>query len=100
MVTPEHRRLLSRIAQAPLTSQDWFDKLRQRVSDGAVDYQQLWEGRVRFTDLGIEPPAEYRDYLALGRFRNALILDAIAQKTNSGLEKFAAAYRIEYYQPE
>jgi hypothetical protein len=99
LVTPEHRRLLDRIAQAPLSSLDWYDNLHRRVSGDAEVYRQLWEGRARFADLGLAPPAEYRDYLALGRFRNALVLDAIAQKSNPGLEKFAAAYRLQYYDP-
>ncbi|MBW3600836.1 MAG: hypothetical protein KY475_26665 [Planctomycetes bacterium] len=85
LVTPEHRRLLNRISQTPLSSLDWYSSLMRRASDEGIDYQQLWQGRVRFADLGLTPPQEYRDYLALGRFRNALILDALKQKPNEGL---------------
>jgi hypothetical protein len=96
LVTPEHRRLLEHMAQTPLSSTDWYGAIRNRES-GAIDYQKLWEGRVRLSDLDVELPPEYRDYLALGRFRNALVLDAIEQKPNEGLRKFAGAYRLQYY---
>lgn len=100
LVTPEHRRLLARIAQAPLAATDWYNDLQHRLAEQSADFQQLWEGRLRFADLDLKTPPEYRDYLALGRFRNALILDALAQQPNSGLKRFAVAYRLRYYTPE
>lgn len=98
VVTPEHRRLLSQISQTPLSSLDWYDNCRD--ASGGAGYRQLWEGRVRFADVGVKMPAEYRDYLALGRFRNALVLDALEQKPNEGLRNFANSYRLQYYSPE
>jgi hypothetical protein len=98
LVTPEHRRRLKRLSQSS-PSLDWMENLHERISGGSDAYQQLWEGRIRFADLGLEAPAEYRDYLALGRFRNALVLDALKQTQDEGLEKFAAAYRLRYYSP-
>jgi hypothetical protein len=99
LVTPEHRRLLKRISHTPLAPLDWNDALLRRAGDQNIAFQQLWEGRVRFADLGLAPPPEYRDYLALGRFRNALILDALTQNADEGLKRFADAYRLGYYDP-
>ncbi|MBW3597783.1 MAG: hypothetical protein KY475_10970 [Planctomycetes bacterium] len=100
LVTPQHRRLLERISHAPLTSLDWYEHAMKAASDHGDPLRQLWEGRTRFADLGVTPPPEYRDYLALGRFRNALILDTLAQAPDEGLQRFADAYRLRYYDPQ
>ena len=99
MVTPEHRRLLERIGRTPLASLDWYKAAPDRDSL-SESFRRLYEGRVSVADVGIELPSEYRDYLALGRFRNALILDSLAQQPNPGLQAFADAYRLRYYDPE
>jgi hypothetical protein len=98
LVSPEHRRLLKQLSQAS-PSLEWTRDLHSRISEGGASYQQLWEGRVRFADLNVEMPADYRDYLALGRFRNALVLDAMEQNRDAGLKQFAQAYRLDYYRP-
>ena len=77
LTTPEHHRLLRLLSQTPVSSMTWADSLSGR---GELSYQKLWERRLHFADLGIEAPAEYRDYLALGRFRNALVLDALGKQ--------------------
>jgi hypothetical protein len=98
LVTPEHRRLLKRLSETP-PSLEWTQNLHERIAGAAATYQQLWEGRVRFAELGLESSPDYRDYLALGRFRNALVLDAMTQNRDEGLYEFASAYRLQYYSP-
>lgn len=47
----------------------------------------------------ISVPKTYQTYLALGRFRNALILDAAKHHPTEGLTNFIATYRLQAYQP-
>ena len=44
-------------------------------------------------------PKTYQTYLDLGRFRNALILDAAMAHPTEGLTNFIATYRLQAYRP-
>jgi hypothetical protein len=44
-------------------------------------------------------PKTYQTYLDLGRFRNALILEAAKARPTKGLTGFIATYRLQAYQP-
>jgi hypothetical protein len=41
----------------------------------------------------------YQAYLDLGRFRDALVLDAVKNHSTAGLTNFAAVYGIHTFQP-
>ena len=49
-------------------------------------------------DLGAEAPADYRAYMELGRFRDALVLHEIAKGNGveglENLKKFVANYKV------
>jgi hypothetical protein len=84
LVTPAQRALLRRMAQAPSPDHgelqevtDAMTKLRNDPSKGAA-YAALAGGRGRLEDLGVPVPPVYADFLALGRFRTALVLGSIA----------------------
>jgi hypothetical protein len=47
----------------------------------------------------ISVPESYRTYLALGRFRNALVLDEAKKHPSRGLNSFISTYRLEAYKP-
>jgi hypothetical protein len=44
-------------------------------------------------------PKTYQTYLELGRFRNALVLDAARSQPTESLTNFIATYRLQAYQP-
>ena len=44
--------------------------------------------------IGIAVPPDYAAYLGLGRFRNALVLNACRDRTQAGLMAFAKVYGI------
>jgi hypothetical protein len=84
LVTPAQRALLRRITQAPFPSRDdlkavtaAMTRLRNDTAKAAA-YAALAGGRGRLEDLGVTVPAVYADFLALGRFRTALVLNSSA----------------------
>jgi len=57
---------------------------------------QLDSGQKHLADF-ISVPSTYRAYLALGRFRNALVLDEANSRPTEGLTSFIAGYRLQGY---
>jgi hypothetical protein len=99
LVTPKQRTLLRQLGAGPVSKINWFYE-RLDGDDRNDKMAQLWEGKARFEDLKISVPPDYQAYIALGRFRNALILDDHARHPHSGLERFVEAYNLNYYTPE
>jgi hypothetical protein len=60
------------------------------------DLAQMYSGQKRLADF-ISVPSTYRAYLALGRFRNALVLDEAKSRPTEGLTNFIAGYRLQGY---
>ena len=58
-------------------------------------YQKLINGEKSLASLNVEIPNDYRAYLSLGRFRNALILDEQHRHPSPTLAKFIEAYDLE-----
>jgi hypothetical protein len=98
LVTPRHRELLTKLEDIAPSKLDWLYGAVQDRMDAEMR-RKLWEGRLAFDQLGVEPPQDYRLYLDLGRFRNALILDELNRDKESPLAAFAQAYGLSYYQP-
>lgn len=98
LVTPRQRALLRQISQSPISEINWFSELIRGKSAGEID--ALYAGDIRFRDLNIPVPADYQAYIDLGRFRDALILDAHRRDPKSGIGRFAEAYSLTYYTPE
>ena len=100
IVTPGQRALIRRISSVPTSKVNWIYQAVATHAGKEPSLDQLWEGRGRFSDLDIPIPEDYRAYLALGRFRNALLLDQQSQKPMSGLEGFIKEYNLGYFSPE
>lgn len=103
LVTPEHRRLLTKIAAGPPPNVNEF---RSRVMDAASKLsitnavEQVFNGRITFAELGVSVPLLYQTYMDLGRFRNALLLDEAKRHPTEALKIFmqsvdAAEYQIQ-----
>jgi len=68
----------------------------------AADSLKLWRdlanGNVTAETLrerGIHIPEDYRKYIALGRFRNALVVDEAARRPRDGIRGFIDAYGLK-----
>jgi hypothetical protein len=98
LVTPQQRELLKQISAGPVQNTSWFYNVEsdQRRREKMA---QLWESKAGFQDLKIPVPREYQAYIDLGRFRNALILDAFTRAPKSGIKRFVDAYHLSYYTP-
>jgi hypothetical protein len=57
-------------------------------------YQQLREGSRSLSTMNVEIPSDYRAYLGLGRFRNALVLDEQARRPSTSLREFIDTYDL------
>jgi hypothetical protein len=100
MVTPKQRDLLRKIGRSNVSSTDWFFRSVDGRSDRNEAFARLWEGKVRLQDLNLTIPEDYRAYIALGRFRNSLLLDEEARRPSDGVRRFNDAYQIQYYSPD
>ncbi len=89
LVTPAERDNLRRIAQlsdekiaadAVRLRTDFYGRLTGR---SGADSANVNAGRETLAAFGVVPPSSYQMYLDLGRFRNALILEAARQHPDS-----------------
>jgi hypothetical protein len=78
LVTPEHRHLLRQIAEAPVPTKPWAYFTNQEGKPGIK---------------GSMPPA----YRELGRFRNALVLDELEQRSSESLRAFIRINGLQAY---
>jgi len=59
---------------------------------------QVDAGQIKLASF-VSVPKSYQIYLDLGRFRNALILEAARTPLTAGLTNFITAYRLQAYKP-
>lgn len=105
IVTSAQRELLAHISQGP-APELW--RMRGKTGDAESDFfkrpenvklfDEVMAGTKPLHDLGLEVPDIYWDYLKLGRFRNALILDEQRQRPSAELAKFIEVNRFGAYE--
>jgi hypothetical protein len=116
LVTPSQRNLLQEISgfstneiwrDAVQLQQDYFRRYLgvAKTNLGGSDLDQLNRemaqvnaGQKALSSV-VPVPKTYQTYLDLGRFRNALVLDALNGQPTQGLTNFIATYRLQAYQP-
>ena len=104
LVTPEQRNHLRQIAQIS-TNVITADATRLhanfygRLGTNGEVWNKVNAGGESLTTHGVSVPRSYQLYLALGRFRNALILEEAGNRPAPGLDSFISTYRLEGYQP-
>lgn len=102
LVMPVHRELLRTIAATRPQPSTWINeawKEAQAAGAASAQYRTLVDintGLKSFLKSEIRVPPEYRAYLKLGRFRNALVLDELKQRPTEQLRAFATTYGIRY----
>jgi len=104
LVTPEQRNYLRRIAGIPAneTAADakrFWDEYLDRIGKAPGELREVSQGQRSLAAYGLSVPKSYQWYLALGRFRNALILDEARKRPAPGLDSFISTYRLAGYQP-
>jgi hypothetical protein len=109
LLSPAQRAAITRIAAGPVSDLGWWqrysdEKLFTMVGEqmvwrpgGQALHQRIFGPSVRglFKEIGVPMPDDYRAYLALGRFRDALLLDEQRRRPDPELAKFIATYQIE-----
>lgn len=91
LISDHQRELLDALARHPVSKGDWL----AQIPVGSLAYQKLMLGQSDASEL---VPSDFKLYLDLGRFRNALIA-AEEQRTKSpNLARFIQEYRLEPFQ--
>jgi hypothetical protein len=103
LVTPAQRELLAKIAAGPTSDARWlYERIEAIVQkQGGEAFRSWWEGltsgRTALADAGVTIPPDYQAYLALGRFRNALVLDEQRRRPSAGMDRFIDVYALAGY---
>jgi hypothetical protein len=96
LITPRQRACLKRIADSKDFSTAWyFDWLKKHPVAAARHAKRRAEGDLQsLREDCVTIPDNYLAFLQLGRFRNALILDAYRQGMDVTYRKFIDAYDL------
>ncbi|PHS10287.1 MAG: hypothetical protein COA78_11415 [Blastopirellula sp.] len=98
IVTPQQRSSLKEFANNKISHPTWLnteiDKLP--IATRGTAWDQLSEGTKTMQDLGLRVPVDYQNYLNLGRFREALMLDELAKRPNGPLRTFVGNYQLRF----
>ncbi len=92
LISDEQRALLDRLSQAAISEPDWISKIWE-----SPNAQSFLTGHSEFDDLGVTVPPDYQMYLALGRFRNALVTARLCEQPTDSLRKFVSTYQLEQF---
>ena len=104
LVTPAQRSLLRQIALVTTNeilseATDLSTNLVNHIVSNAELWREVAAGRQPLSANGVTIPRSYQSYLALGRFRNALILEEAGERPTPSLDRFITTYRLEGYKP-
>jgi len=94
LISPEQRELLAKLRQIRLSDGAWLQEVQR-----SKDYVKFVEGRIDFASTDITIPEDYRTYLDLGRFRNALVLAEQKVRPTKALAAFIGRYRLNSFVP-
>jgi hypothetical protein len=78
---------------------DLSTNLVNHIVSNAELWREVAAGRQPLSANGFTVPRSYQSYLALGRFRNALILEEAGERPTPSLDRFITTYRLEGYKP-
>ena len=102
LVTPAQRDRLLKITRTPPSDAGWLWKSLEKARASRADahredwLRKLMDGETTLAASNVEMPNEFRDYLELGRFRNALILDELTRRPSANLKQFVEQYGLKY----
>jgi hypothetical protein len=104
LVTPEQRDYLREIANMEprrigAEAEELHRNFYGRINTNQGELSKVNAGQESLAAFGVSVPRSYQRYLALGRFRNALVLEEAARHPTAGLAHFISSYRLEGYKP-
>lgn len=73
LISAKQRDLIDTIAKGPASNRGWYSEALKKNPALKPRTRELINGQATLDDLGVKPPADYRAYMNLGRFRDALI---------------------------
>jgi hypothetical protein len=89
LIGDDQRALLDRLAHAAISDGKWVENAKESP---ALD--RFLAGRSDFGDLGVAIPPDFQMYLALGRFRNALVAHEERVRPTRNLTEFINNYQL------
>jgi hypothetical protein len=100
LIGSRQKEALARLRQASMDDIAAFiEKNTKDVGDWPL-YMDVAAGRKPVAALGAEVPTAYRDYLVLGRFRDAILLDEQRRAPGAALARFIEQNQIGMHQPQ
>jgi hypothetical protein len=98
LVKPEQRRRLAQIAKGPASNPAWLFGAMSALGGDRSDTEgwlkNLADGTQTPGAPHVDVPTDYRAYLELGRFRNALILEEESRRPTPALKAFIQSYAL------
>ncbi len=104
IVTPEQRTLLRKIAAGPASKPNWTEAAMKAIGAQPTETfgndaftAALDNKRSLLEGLSVNVPDDYRAFLAMGRFRMALVNDESKRRPSKDLNAFIDAYGLREY---
>lgn len=85
-------KLLEELARLPVSQDAWLEQIPE-----SENRDRFLAGRIDFGDLGVVIPDDYQLYLALGRFRTALVAAEEQRHPSGNLTDFVNQYQLHPY---
>lgn len=89
LISDSQRTTLDLLSKTIPSDDRWIDRIPAGDSR-----ERFLSGRTDFGDIEVEIPADYQYYLALGRFRNALIVHEERKRPQTSLTRFIDNYAL------
>jgi hypothetical protein len=93
LVSDSQRERLKKLAEFKEYDSAWVNKVLN-----SSERDRFLTGRSDYSDLGVKLPEHFETYIALGRFRNALIAAEAAKPEHKHLQVFLRNYSIGEYE--
>lgn len=74
---------LQALSKGSISNRAWFDKWYSQQESPNEKLKELFEGKATLVDLGLNPPTDYRHFIKLGRFREAIVRHQIKNPIQS-----------------
>lgn len=89
LVSDRCNELIQKIKTTPVSSTKWIKTIPRSAAR-----DKFLAGRSNFGDLGVEIPDDFKMYLDLGRFRNAMLRAEQVTRPSENLYRFMQQYRL------
>jgi hypothetical protein len=89
LISDEQRKIIGQLSDMPIGDGKWVHDIPESPA-----LERFLAGRADFGNLGVEIPKEYKLYMQLGRFRNALITAEEVRRPSPSLTQFINAYHL------